>query len=348
MNQDPPPSSAAEDGPVVFEIGDGDAGARLDVWINESAGWNSRARVKEAIKLGTLLVNEDRTKPSYRLRSGDRIELSAAPPPDDDHLEPEEMPLDILFEDPSIVILNKAPFVAVHPGAGHRTGTLVNGLAHHFRELSDVGGPQRPGIVHRLDRETSGAICVAKSNRAHFAITSQFQARTVSKTYLAIAEGVMEFDEYKVDEPIGRHPAQPTKMAVTPGGRSAFTRFEVVERLDGFTLVRCYPRSGRTHQIRVHLAFVGHPILCDKLYGRRNRISWGEIAHLSPRDPEGNKNLLDRQALHAFTLEFDHPLSGERVAFEAPVTSDIAETLDALRQAKRGDENHPPEPTRRS
>lgn len=341
MTQDEGMIRASGEEPQIFVATEADAGQRLDVWVNERAGWNSRARVKEAIKLGTLLVNDDRTKPSYRLREADRIELSAAPPPDDDHLEPEEMPLDIVYEDASIILINKAPFIAVHPGAGHRTGTLVNGLAHHFRELSDVGGPQRPGIVHRLDRETSGVICVAKSNRSHFAITSQFQARTVSKTYLAIVEGVMEFDEYKVDEPIGRHPAQPTKMAVTPGGRSAFTRFEVVERLDGFTLVHCYPRTGRTHQIRVHLAHAGHPILCDKLYGRRNRISWGEIAHLGPQDPEGKQNLLDRQALHAFTLEFDHPLSGKRVSFEAPVTPDIAETLEALRRAKRGDESQP-------
>ncbi|MEE9392988.1 MAG: RluA family pseudouridine synthase [Planctomycetota bacterium] len=324
----------AEDGPRVLSVEADRAGQRLDVFVNELAGWHSRGRIKDQIKLGGITVNGKVTKPSHRVREGDLVQICAEPNPDDSELIPENIPLEIIFEDTSIAVLNKAPFIVVHPGAGHQTGTLANALAHHLKELSDVSGPQRPGIVHRLDRDTSGVMCVAKTNRAHYAITTQFQERTVEKTYYALVDGVMEFDEYKVDEPIGRHPAQPTKMAITPKGRQAFTKFMVLERFDGFTYVRCHPRTGRTHQIRVHLAHLGHPVICDKQYGRRQRMDYGDVAHLAPGHPE-NRKLLARQALHAATLTLNHPLKGERMTFEAPLTDDFQSVLDALRETRR-------------
>ncbi len=321
-------------------VGPLEAGLRLDVYLNRELDWNSRARIKEAVKLGAIRLNGEEVKPSYKLRAGDRVSVGAEPPPPDDWLPPEDIPLRIIHEDPSILVIDKDPFIAVHPGAGMRTGTLANAFAHHFDELSDVGGPQRPGIVHRLDRDTTGVLVVAKSNRAHYSLTGQFHDRTVSKTYLAIVEGVPEFDEYVVDRPMGKHPGNPLKMKLRDDGRPSMTRFETVERFDGFGLVRCHPRSGRTHQIRVHLESLGHPIVCDRHYGRRTRIGYGELAGLSAGDPQ-DRRLLERQALHAARLELDHPMTGERMIFEAPLPADMQGLLDALRETRRGGKGRP-------
>jgi 23S rRNA pseudouridine1911/1915/1917 synthase len=318
-----------------YLVGSNENGTRIDLFLNQTLDWNSRSRIKEAVKLGTIIVNNEKVKPSYKVKEGDQILVHSEPPPPEDYLLPEDIPLDIIHEDASILVVNKQAFIPVHPGAGHRTGTLSNALAFHFQQLSDVAGPLRPGIVHRLDRDTTGALCVAKTNRAHYSISSQFHDCEVSKNYTAIAEGVMEFDEYVVDEPIGRHPKNPIKMAVVERGRASYTRFEIVERFNNFTLVRCFPRTGRTHQIRVHLEKLGHPIACDRLYGHRHRISYGDIASLGPDDP-ANRKLMDRQALHATTLGFSHPLTGEQVSFDAPLAPDMQAFLDALYETKRG------------
>ncbi len=316
-------------------VGPLDDGTRLDLYLNEVLDWNSRSRIKEAVKLGTIVVNRERVKPSYKVKEGDSVDVHSEPPPPEDFLLAEDIPLDIIHEDASILVINKQPFIPVHPGAGHRTGTLANAFAFHFQNLSDVAGPLRPGIVHRLDRDTTGLLCVAKTNRAHYSMTSQFHDREVEKTYIAIAEGVMEFDEYVVDKPIGRHPKNPIKMAIVERGRASFTRFEIAERFNNFTLVRCFPKSGRTHQIRVHLESLGHPIACDRLYGRRHRISYGDLASLGAHDP-ANRKLMERQALHAATLCFSHPLTGERVTYEAPLAPDMQAFEDALYETKRG------------
>ena len=211
---------AADDEVRNLTVATVDDGTRLDVYINTVLGWNSRGKIKELIKLGVIHVNDEAVKPSHRIRSGDRVVVHAEPPPPPDHLLAEDIPLDVLYEDATMLVIDKAPFMPVHPGAGRRTGTLANALAGRFERLSAVGGPLRPGIVHRLDRDTTGALCVAKTDRAHYSITSQFHDRTVGKTYVAIAEGVLEYDEYVVDEPIGRHPNNPIKMAVVEGGRA--------------------------------------------------------------------------------------------------------------------------------
>lgn len=326
--------AAADDEVEILTVATVDDGARLDVYINTALQWNSRGKIKELIKLGVIRVNDAVVKPSHRISAGDLVAVHAEPPPPPDHLVPEDIPLTVVYEDATLLILDKAPFMSVHPGAGRRTGTLANALAHRFAQLSSVGGPLRPGIVHRLDRDTTGALCVAKTDRAHYSITSQFHDRTVSKTYLAIAEGVLEYDEYQVDEPIGKHPNNPVKMAVVESGRASSTRFEVIERFDGFTWVRCFPKTGRTHQIRVHLAHLGYPIVCDRLYGRRTRMTLGELAHLGPDHPD-DRTLLERQALHAHTLALFHPLKGERIEFEAPLAADMQALLDALRETRR-------------
>lgn len=312
-----------------------EAGQRLDVWLNLRLGWNSRGRIQEAIKLGQVERNGAPAKASAKIDAGDEIRVRAVAPIPPGHLVPEDIPLKVLFEDATMLVIDKAPYLPVHPGNGRRTGTIANALAFRYHDLSDVAGPERPGIVHRLDRDTTGVMCIARSNRAHYSLTTQFHERTVEKTYFAIAEGRMEFDEYQVDEPIGRHPTNPLAMAVRADGRAASTRFEIVERFESYTLVRCRPKTGRTHQIRIHLAHLGHPIVCDQLYGRRKRLALGEIASLGPGDPR-ERLLLDRQALHAANLTIFHPFKGERMTFEAPLPEDMQSVVDALREYRPG------------
>lgn len=317
-----------------FAAAESEIGSRIDRFLNESCGWNSRSRIKDLIKLGAVTVNGATTKPSYRLRAGDEVVVTDLPP-NPSELHPEDIPLDVIFEDTSMIVLNKQPYLAVHPSASLRTGTLTNGLARHFSQLSDVNGDQRPGIVHRLDKDTTGVLCVARTNRAHFALASQFQDRVVKKVYEAIVEGVMEYDESIVDEPIGRCANHKSKMRIDAEGRESYTRFEVIERFNSFTHVRCFPRTGRTHQIRVHLAHLGHSICCDRLYGRRSNMSLGQIQALAPDAPE-DRVLLDRQALHARQLRLYHPMKGRLMEFDAPLHDDMQSVLDALRECRLG------------
>jgi 23S rRNA pseudouridine1911/1915/1917 synthase len=275
-------------------------------------------------------VNDRPAKPSYRCAKGDRVVVRLLVVPKD-YLRPEPIPLQILFEDASVLVINKPPRLAVHPGAGRRDGTLANALAYRFGRLSDIGGPLRPGIVHRLDRDTSGVMAVAKTNTSHFAIAAQFQDRSTEKVYHAIVEGELEFDEDVVDKPIGRHRSDPGKMAILADGKPATTRLEVIRRFRGFTYVRCLPKTGRTHQIRVHLASVGHPIVCDSLYGRRTRLRLTDISRAG-EPPLEDAVLLDRQALHARSLTFYHPLRGERLTIEAPLPEDLGKVLLLLEQ----------------
>jgi 23S rRNA pseudouridine1911/1915/1917 synthase len=245
----------------------------------------------------------------------------------------EEIPLTFLHVDEALAVVDKPAGMVVHPAKGNWQGTLAGALKWHLERdgsggLSSAGGPTRPGIVHRLDRDTSGVIAVARSEAAHHALARQFERRTVAKTYLAITQGQPRFDADEIDLPIGIHPYQREKMAVRkdhPTSREAVTRYEVVERFRTAALVKVTPRTGRTHQIRVHLAAVGAPVLCDGLYSGRTVI---EPAWLGL--PPGSL-LLERQALHAARLELDHPITGERLAFEAPLPADMERTLAALR-----------------
>jgi len=245
----------------------------------------------------------------------------------------ENIPLEILYEDEHLAAVNKPPAMVVHPGRGHWKGTLTAALAWHFQQLSSIGGPARPGVVHRLDRDTSGVIVVAKTNQAHFALAGQFEERETEKEYLTIVVGNPDRDRDVIDAPIGVHPYQREKMAIRhhhETSKPSRTFYEVIERFPGFAIVRVLPHTGRTHQIRVHLAHIGFPVLCDRQYGGRCQITRGELT----RDPQDQEVLLQRHALHARRLVVFHPASGKPLEFVAPLPPDIQGVWDALRAAR--------------
>jgi 23S rRNA pseudouridine1911/1915/1917 synthase len=246
-----------------------------------------------------------------------------APTPSD--LQPQEIPLDVLYEDGHLIAINKPPGLVIHPAAGNPDGTLVNALLAHCRDLSGVGGVERPGIVHRLDKDTSGVLVAAKTDAAHRALSLAFRWRTTDKRYLAVVYGVPKTDEGVVDAPIARHPSERKRMAVVPDGRAARTLWFVRERFAGAALVECRPVTGRTHQIRVHLTHAGHALIGDAVYAGRQ---WRAIA-----DPQLAARCRDfpRQALHAWRLTIQHPATGEPITFEAPLPADLEELLAALR-----------------
>jgi 23S rRNA pseudouridine1911/1915/1917 synthase len=316
--------------PVEFVVAGADAGARLDTLLAREFSSYSRVHLRRVINAAGVKVDGRGAKPSYRLHAGQRVTI-VLPEIPREAPRPEDIPLEILYEDEWLAVINKPPGMVVHPARGHWSGTLAGALAHHFNQLSSVGGPTRPGIVHRLDRDTSGAIVVAKNDRAHAAMAEQFEARTIEKEYFAIVVGCPDRDRDFIDLPIGVHPYQREKMAVRReegSSRPARSFYEVLERFAGFATLRILPKTGRTHQIRVHLASIGHPVLCDRQYGHRAEITRGEIR----REPEDTMVLLARQALHARRLKFSHPGTGQPVEVEAPLPDDLAGVVAELRR----------------
>jgi 23S rRNA pseudouridine1911/1915/1917 synthase len=271
------------------------------------------------------------SKPAYRLRPGQQVSVVLPEIPRQSP-RPEDIPLDVLYEDQDLVVINKPPGMVVHPARGHWSGTLAGALQFRFGPgLSQSGGPTRPGIVHRLDRDTSGVILVARNDQAHHKLAAQFQNRSVEKEYFAIVAGVPGRDRDFIDCAIGVHPLQREKMAIRrddEAGRAAQTFYEVLERFDGFAAVKVLPKTGRTHQIRVHLGHVGCPVLCDRQYGGRARLTRGEIR----RDPADDLVLLARQALHARRLRFLHPSTGQPMEIQSPLPADLEGVLAELRQ----------------
>jgi 23S rRNA pseudouridine1911/1915/1917 synthase len=317
-----------------FRTGAEDAGRRLDLVLADRLRGFSRTALKKAVKAGKVVVDGIPVKPSRKISADEEVAGEIDDTPDATDLEPQEMAISVLFEDASILVLDKPAGLTVHPGAGQKDGTLANGLAFRFEALSDAGGPQRPGIVHRLDRDTSGVMVVAKTNSAHFALAAQFQARETGKEYRAVVEGDLSADAGTVSKPIGRSPTDPARMAADLiGGKPAETGWEVLERFGAFTYVRCRPKTGRTHQIRVHLKTLGTPIACDGLYGRRRELRRSDLG-LARRGAADDVVLMSRQALHALRLTFTHPLLGRPAAFEAPLPADFASVLAALREKK--------------
>jgi 23S rRNA pseudouridine1911/1915/1917 synthase len=297
--------------------------ARLDTFLAAQLPQFSRARLQALIKEGRVRVNgEPPTKAGQALRPGVRVEVEV-PPPEPSHLLPEAVPLDVRYEDAHLLVVNKPPGLVVHPGAGRRTGTLAAALLYHCRgQLSGIGGVERPGIVHRLDRDTSGLLLAAKTDASHRRLSADLKARRIRREYLAIVRGVPGREKDTVDAPIGRHFTRRTEMAVVERGRRAVTRWKVQERFRGAALLEVTLETGRTHQVRVHLAHIGHPVLGDPVYGR------GRVAKKGEELPPG---LIARQALHAFRLRFTHPATGEEKTIEAPPPEDFQRALEALR-----------------
>ena len=309
-------------------------GMRLDHYLQIFFQDFSRSELQKAITSGHIRINGHTTKASYKVRNEDRLFVQL-PEPIHDVIIPEEIPLDVLYEDDWLAVINKPPDMVVHPARGNWTGTLANALAYRFRDaLSRENGTIRPGIVHRLDRDTSGVILIAKDDRIHREVAMQFEKRTVHKEYLALTQGELERDSDYIEAAMKHHPREREKMIVAsnpddPEAKPACSYYEVIERFRGYTLVKVQPRTGRTHQIRVHLLHAGCPVLADRMYGGRSQLFLSDI------DPSHSKTsdeiLLQRQALHAFRLRFKHPHRGVWVEVEAPLPADMRRTLEQLR-----------------
>jgi len=298
-------------------VSSNEAKARLDQFLAKRLPEFSRSRLQQLIRDGFVRLNNSTSRPRQIVRGGDKIELTE-PPLEKIETLPEPIPLEILFEDDDLIVINKPAGLVVHPGAGHREHTLVNALLNHCATLSGIGGKERPGIVHRIDKETSGCLVVAKNDATHRDLSRQFAARTVEKIYLALVAGKLRKPAGVIEERIGRHPVHRKQMsATTLRGRAAKTEYRVVRSSDRATLVECRLHSGRTHQIRVHLHHLGHPVLGDKVYAPR-------LAKDFPR-----------QMLHAWNLGFRHPGTEEWKNFEAPLPDDFAAAIKLTIESQR-------------
>lgn len=310
--------------PETFTIEQSLPGVRLDAFLRTRFPDLSRGAIQRLLEDGCILVNGKQVKATHAPRAGEVVSL-VRPEAKPAEAQPEDIPLQILFEDRDLLVLNKAPGIVVHPAAGNEEGTLVNALLHHCgAELSGIGGVARPGIVHRLDKDTSGCLVVAKNDPTHVKLSEQFAGRDVLKFYDAILCGQLMRDDGEIHAPIARHPTQRKRMAVVKGGREAFTSYQVIERFKLASLVRAQLHTGRTHQIRVHFQHLGFPLVGDETYGRKQNI----------RLREEHEFKVPRQMLHAHKLAFVHPRSGKRVSFEAPWPSDFSEAIRQLRMER--------------
>lgn len=297
-----------------------DAGKRLDVYVAERENL-TRSAVAKLLESGHITVNGKTASKNYRLREGDTVTVTL-PEPIPDKAEPENIPLTIVYEDEHLLVVNKPKGMVVHPAAGNPSGTLVNAMLFHCGDsLSGINGVIRPGIVHRIDKDTSGLLVVAKNDEAHLSLAEQIASHTFERCYHAISLGHLKEDSGRVEAPIGRHPIDRKKMAITSDGRYAATNYRVIERLDSADYIECRLETGRTHQIRVHLQSLGHPLMGDTVYGGgKTRF---EISHPS---------LLEGQCLHAKTISFRHPQSGELLRFDSPLPDNMEKLLTLLRR----------------
>lgn len=287
-----------------------DPGKRLDHFLQDKLPAYSRARLQAWIKAGQVLVNGAPAKASTLLHGGEQIAVSPADPPPLS-ADPEDLPIEILYQDPAVIAVNKPAGLTVHAGAGAHSGTLVNRLVHHFASLSQVGGDLRPGIVHRIDRTTSGVLLVAKTDAAHRALAAQFAARTVEKTYLVLVEGHVKQESGRITKPITRDPVRRIRMTARLGhGREALTNYRVLQRFESFTYLEVQIGTGRTHQIRAHLASLGHPVAGDRVYGAKSA---------------------ERVFLHAWRIAFTTPAGGQRIMVEAPLPDELQRWLGELK-----------------
>ena len=316
-----------------FLVDEDDNGKRLDSFLSAQMPELSRSRIQKAIREGDVVAGGvPALKPAQKVRQGESIELAFSPPKPLE-IVPESIPLDIVYEDEHILVVNKAPGMVVHPAPGHETGTMVHALLAHCENLSGIGGVLRPGIVHRLDAGTSGLLVVAKSDEAHISLSRQLMERRVSRIYWALVWGELPAGTDTIDMPIGRSPVDRKKMAVLPeGGKEAQTTYYVIDTFGPFQYIRLKLETGRTHQIRVHLSRVGHPVLGDPVYGGR-KARHGVLSGKSAAMAGRVLSMIDRQALHAGELSFTHPLRGDTMTFKAPLPGDFRAVLEFLRTA---------------
>ncbi len=297
-----------------IEVTNREEGWRLDKFLLEKTPeWVSRTFIQKAIKEGQVIVNGTTKKPSYKVKSGDIITLDVPEKPPIPEVEPENIPLNIIYEDRDILVINKQAGLITHPIPSHTNGTLVNAVLYHCKDLQGVSGELRPGIVHRLDKDTSGVMVVAKNDLAHQSISKQFKDRVTEKVYIALVKGKVQKSNGQISVSIVRSPILRTKMTATEVGKEALTYYRLVRTFDNLaSLVMCFPKTGRTHQIRVHMKYIGHPLLGDELYGRpKEDLIYG----------------VNRQMLHALMLSFYHPRTGEKMRFVAKIPEDFAQAI---------------------
>ncbi len=297
-----------------FKVDESSVGTRLDVFISNKFENKSRSYIQGIIEGETATVNGKCRKSNYKLKLEDTITLSI-PEPVELNVKAEEIPLDVIYEDSDVIVINKPQDMVVHPAPGNYSGTLVNALLNHCKDLSGINGIIRPGIVHRIDKDTSGALVVAKNDNAHNALAMQLKEHSMTRSYLALVEGVIKNDEGTIDEPIGRHPIDRIKMGVVKTGKKAVTHYKVIERFGSYTLVECNLETGRTHQIRVHMAKIGHPLVGDLVYGyKKQRFN------------------LKGQVLHAKRLGFIHPSTNEYMEFDSPLPDYFEKLIAKLKK----------------
>lgn len=298
---------------VVYNVEEEHKGVRIDKFISTVNEEMSRTQVQQLIKEGNVKVNGQPVKTNYKCQPADEVAVSI-PEPVELNIEAEEMDLDIYYEDEDVLVVNKPKGMVVHPAPGHTSGTLVNGLMAHCKDLSGINGVMRPGIVHRIDKDTSGLLMVAKNDMAHESLVDQLVEKSVTRKYTAIVHGVIQHSHGTIDAPIGRDKKDRQSQAVTPDGKHAVTHFEVLERFNNYTLVECQLETGRTHQIRVHMKYIGYPLAGDPKYGPKKTLEIGG------------------QALHAGVLGFIHPRTKEYMEFNAPLPTYFAELIEHLRK----------------
>jgi 23S rRNA pseudouridine1911/1915/1917 synthase len=329
MDQSDETSQVIPDHPTItLSVVEVDAGVRLDAFLaTQIEGW-SRARLQRLIDAEDVLVNGHSAKSSYKVSANDEIEVELTPSPLTNFL-PENIPLDVVFEDEQLIVVNKPAGLVVHPAAGTPSGTLANALAYHFQRLSTRGGSARPGIVHRLDKDTSGLLVAAKTESAHEHLADQFRAREIYKRYVALVYGRVKESSGKIEQPLARDPKNRTRMAVVAGGRGALSIYRVRRSFDSFTLLDIELKTGRTHQIRVHLAWMKHPVVGDEVYGGGRENSVQEV------QLRAQIRKLKRQFLHAEELAFAHPATNKRMKFLAPLPENLSELLAEIEGRQR-------------
>ena len=302
---------------MEFKVRRMEKNIRVDLFLSQKNIGLSRSQIKKIIDDGFVFSGTHPLKAKHRIKDGEQIKV-IIPPARKLNAEAENIPLDIVYEDASVIVINKSPGMVVHPAAGNFSGTMVNALLYHCKDLSGIGGVERPGIVHRLDKDTSGLLMVAKDDISHQILTKQLQERSINRKYIAIVHGVMKKNSGTIDKEIGRHAKDRKKMStITRKGRESVSNFKVLERFSNSSLVEVVLKTGRTHQIRVHLSSIGYPVLGDKVYGGRKVCSAVSI--------------INRQALHAAVLGFHHPKTGKYLEFNSPLPDDMQEAISTLK-----------------